>query len=57
MTYLDHAASTPVLDEAREAVLAAMDLVGNPASAHSSGRRVRRLVEESREAVASALGA
>ena len=57
MTYLDHAATTPVLPEVRAAVLAAMELGGNPSSAHASGRRARRLVEESREALAAALGA
>ncbi len=55
--YLDHAASTPVLPEAADAVAAALGSVGNPSSLHTSGRRARRLVEESRERVASALGA
>ena len=54
MAYLDHAATTPVLPEVREAVLAAMELGGNASSVHASGRRARRLVEESREAVAEA---
>ncbi len=57
MAYLDHAASTPVLQEVRDAVMDAMGLIGNPSSAHAAGRRARRLVEESREAVAAALGA
>ena len=58
MVYLDHAATTPMLPE----VLAAMtpyflDEPGNPSSLHASGRRARRAVEESREAIALALGA
>jgi cysteine desulfurase len=57
VAYLDHAASTPVLPEVVEAVATALGSVGNPSSLHSSGRRARRLVEESRERVASALGA
>ncbi len=57
MAYLDHAASTPVLPEVREAVLDAMGVVGNASSSHASGRRARRLVEESRESFAEALGA
>ena len=57
MAYLDHAASTPVLPAVAEAVFAALGSVGNPSSLHSAGRRARRLVEESRERVASALGA
>ncbi len=57
MAYLDHAASTPMLPEAVEAVVAEMTRTGNPSSLHASGRRARRSVEESREAVAAALGA
>ena len=54
--YLDHAASAPMLPEAREAWLAASESVGNPSSLHTSGRLARRLVEESRESVAADLG-
>ena len=57
MAYLDHAASTPMLPEAVAAVSAVMSEPGNASSLHSAGRRARRTVEESREAVASALGA
>jgi cysteine desulfurase len=57
VAYLDHAASTPMLPEAADAVTAALGSVGNPSSLHASGRRARRLVEESRERIASALGA
>ncbi len=55
--YLDHAATTPMRPEAVEAMTAAMVRVGNPSSMHGAGRAARRLVEESREAVAEALGA
>jgi cysteine desulfurase len=57
VAYLDHAATTPVLPEVRAAVLDAMELGGNASSVHASGRRARRLAEESRETVAAALGA
>lgn len=57
MAYLDHAATTPMLDEALEAYLAAAREVGNASSLHAPGRRARRWVEESRERVAAALGA
>ncbi|MFN2536763.1 MAG: cysteine desulfurase family protein [Mycobacteriales bacterium] len=57
MAYLDHAASTPMLPEAVEAVSEAMREVGNASSLHATGRRARRVVEESREALAFALGA
>jgi cysteine desulfurase len=56
MTYLDHAATTPMLPEAVEAFTAALGEVGNPSSLHASGRRARRVVEEARERVAAALG-
>src|SRR6478735_9772183 len=36
---------------------AEMAVVGNPSSLHTSGRRARRVVEESRETIAKALGA
>lgn len=55
--YLDHAADTPVLPAAAEAVLAELTRSGNASALHSSGRAARRVVEESREEVASALGA
>ncbi len=57
MPYLDHAATTPMLPEAIETVSAELGRVGNPSSLHGSGRQARRVVEESREAVAGALGA
>jgi cysteine desulfurase len=57
VAYLDHAASTPVLPEALAATTEALALTGNASSLHASGRRARRLVEESREAVAAAVGA
>src|SRR3954449_10426845 len=57
MVYLDHAASTPMLPEAVDAVAAHLGTVGNASSLHAAGRRARRLVEESRERLAQALGA
>jgi len=57
MTYLDHAATTPMLPEAIAAMSEALSTVGNASSLHSSGRRARRVVEEAREAIAGALGA
>jgi cysteine desulfurase len=57
MVYLDHAATTPMLPEAIEAMTAEFARVGNPSSLHASGRRARRVVEESREIIAEAMGA
>ncbi len=55
--YLDHAATTPMLPEVIEAMTEQMSTVGNASSLHTSGRGARRVVEESRESVAQALGA
>jgi cysteine desulfurase len=57
MPYLDHAATTPMLPQAAEAMTAAFRQVGNASSLHAAGRRARRTVEESRERLAAALGA
>ncbi|NYG42809.1 cysteine desulfurase [Bradyrhizobium sp. IAR9] len=54
--YLDWNATTPLRAEARRAMLAAWDLVGNPSSVHAEGREARRLVEEARAALAVAVG-
>ena len=55
--YLDWNATTPLRPEARQAMAAAWDLLGNPSSVHAEGRQARRLVEGAREAVAEAVGA
>jgi cysteine desulfurase len=55
--YLDHAATTPMLPQAIEAMVAELSVVGNPSSLHTAGRRARRVVEESRERLAQAVGA
>ncbi|WP_328879053.1 cysteine desulfurase family protein [Streptomyces sp. NBC_00299] len=57
MAYLDHAATTPMLPEAAEALTAHLGVTGNASSLHASGRRARRTVEEARETLAEALGA
>jgi cysteine desulfurase len=57
MTYLDHAATTPMRPAAVSAMSEALTRIGNASSLHTSGRRARRQVEESREDIADALGA
>ncbi|WP_163549942.1 cysteine desulfurase family protein [Candidatus Frankia nodulisporulans] len=57
MTYLDHAATTPMRPEALAVYTAVLADTGNASSLHASGRRARRVVEESREALAAELGA
>jgi cysteine desulfurase len=56
-TYLDHAATTPMLPEAVAVMAEALARTGNASSLHSAGRRSRRCVEESRERIAAAVGA
>lgn len=56
-TYLDHNATTPLRAEARAAMLAAMDVVGNPSSVHAEGRAAKGIVETARAQIAQAVGA
>ncbi len=55
--YLDHAATTPMVPQAIEAMTRELTRVGNASSLHGSGRAARRVVEESREVIAACLGA
>jgi cysteine desulfurase len=53
--YLDHAAITPALPEAREAIARALEQPGNPSSPHADGRKARALLEEARRMIAERL--
>ncbi|MGC1261435.1 MAG: aminotransferase class V-fold PLP-dependent enzyme, partial [Jannaschia helgolandensis] len=55
--YLDWNATAPLRPAARAAMLAAMDVVGNPSSVHGEGRAAKALVERARGQVAEAFGA
>ncbi|MEP5151594.1 aminotransferase class V-fold PLP-dependent enzyme [Planktotalea sp.] len=55
--YLDHNATTPLRVEARDAMIAAMDAVGNPSSVHAEGRAAKSIVEKARAQVSAAFGA
>ena len=55
--YLDWNATAPLRPEARRAMLAACDLVGNPSSIHGEGRSARGLIEAARRQVAALVGA
>ncbi|WP_438291546.1 cysteine desulfurase family protein [Streptomyces sp. HUAS TT7] len=57
MAYLDHAATTPMLPEAVQAMTAQLTVTGNASSLHAAGRRARRTAEEAREELAESLGA
>ncbi|MFW6599553.1 cysteine desulfurase family protein [Propionibacteriaceae bacterium Y2011] len=54
--YLDHAATTPIVAVAMEAMVAELGRVGNASSLHASGRAARRVVEEARESLAESCG-
>ncbi|MCB1511516.1 MAG: cysteine desulfurase [Hyphomicrobiaceae bacterium] len=56
-TYLDANATAPLRPVARNAVLAAMEQLGNPSSVHTEGRTARRIIEDARERVAALAGA
>ena len=55
--YLDWNATTPLRPEVREAVVATLEVCGNPSSVHGEGRRARRILQDARAAVAASLGA
>lgn len=55
--YLDANATEPLRPEARTAMIAALDTLGNPASVHAPGRAARRIMEEARETIADLFGA
>jgi cysteine desulfurase len=58
MRYLDHAATTPLRAEVRDAMLPFfVEDFGNPSSVHGFGRRAREAVETGRERLALAIGA
>ncbi len=55
--YLDSASAAPLLPEARDAVVAALESFGDPLSIHAPGRAARSLLDDGREQVATAIGA
>ncbi|WP_415184360.1 cysteine desulfurase family protein [Phaeovulum sp.] len=55
--YLDWNATTPLRPEARAAMIAAMEVVGNPSSVHAEGRAAKGLIERARAQIAQAMGA
>ncbi len=54
--YLDHNATTPLRPVARDAMVAAMDAVGNPSSIHAEGRAALGIVQKARRQIADAFG-
>lgn len=57
MIYADYNATAPLRPEARDAMLAALNLGANPSSVHGPGRAARKLLEQARSQVSRAIGA
>lgn len=55
-SYLDHNATSPLRPQARAAMLAALEVAGNPSSIHAEGRAARALIETARGEVAALVG-
>jgi cysteine desulfurase len=55
--YLDSSSATALLPEARDAVVAALDVYGDPLNIHEPGREARHLIEDARAQVAGGIGA
>ncbi|PTX55842.1 cysteine desulfurase [Litoreibacter ponti] len=55
--YLDYNATAPLRTVARDAMIAAMDVVGNPSSVHAEGRAAKGLIERARAQISDAFGA
>ena len=56
--YLDYAATTPLGNAARTAMLPWLgDLFGNASSVHGNGREARKACEKARKQIAEAIGA
>ncbi len=54
--YVDHAATTPMLDSARTAMTLQLAQLGNPSSLHTHGRATRKTIEDARESIAKQVG-
>ena len=55
--YLDYNSTVPLRREAKQAMIDAMNVVGNPSSVHLEGRTAKNLIENSRVKIAEAIGA
>lgn len=55
--YMDNNSTTPLHPEVKKAMVAAMEIFGNPSSMHEFGREARKKVEEARGKVAEFIGA
>lgn len=54
--YFDNSATTALSSTVKEAMIAAMEVYGNPSSLHSSGLAAEKMMREARKSVGEALG-
>lgn len=57
MIYMDHAATTPLCEAAKKAIIEHLDTFGNPSSAHALGNEARVLIENARTRIAKCINA
>lgn len=57
MIYLDHSATVPICEAAKEVIIEHLNDFGNPSSAHELGRESRVLIEDARERIAKCINA
>ena len=57
MVYLDYSATSPLLPEAKMAMLSAMELTGNASALHAPGHLAMNVIEDAREEIAKLIGA
>ena len=57
MIYLDHAATTPICEAAKQAIIEHLDEFGNPSSSHEMGHNALMLIEDARERIAKCIDA
>ena len=53
--YLDNSATTPVCEEAKKAMLQAMEIYGNPSSLHSKGFEASKMITDAKNKILSSL--
>ena len=57
MVYMDNAATTPICDAAKKAIIEHLDDFGNPSSSYDLGYRAKMLIEDARERIANCINA
>ncbi len=57
MIYLDYSATSPLIKVAKDAMISAMGLIGNPSALHTPGHLAMNVVEDAREQIAQLIGA